>query len=98
MKKIDFTLKQFASSLTQEELSKLYTRLNQKYEGDMATALEVISDSDHCDGDVNIWLESASNSSEFFEMVETITRYVNKEYDRRSARDRAERQEKVRSR
>ena len=98
MKKIDFTLKQFASSLTQEKLSKLYTRLNQKYEGDMATALEVISDSDHCDGDVNIWLESASNSSEFFEMVETITRYVNKEYDRRSARDRAERQEKVRSR
>lgn len=98
MKKIDLVLKQFASSLTQEELSKLYTRLNQKYEGDMATALEIISDSNHCDGDVNLWFESANSSSEFFEMVDTITKYINKEYDRRNARDRAERQEKVRSR
>ena len=91
-------LKQFASSLTQEELSKLYTRLNQKYEGDLATALAIISDSNHCDGEVNLWLESASNSNEFFEMVDTVTKFVNKEYDRRSSRDRAERQEKVRSR
>ena len=98
MKKIDSVLKQFAGSLTQEELSKLYTRLNQKYEGDLATALSIISGSNHCDGEVNLWLESASNSNEFFEMVDTVTRYVNKEYDRRSSRDRAERQEKVRSR
>ena len=98
MKKIDMVLKQFASSLTQEELSKLYTRLNQKYEGDLATALAIISDSNHCDGEVNLWLESASNSNEFFEMVDTVTKFVNKEYDRRSSRDRAERQEKVRSR
>lgn len=98
MKKIDSVLKQFAGSLTQDELSKLYTRLNQKYEGDLATALAIISQSNHCDGDVNLWLESASNSNEFFEMVDTLTKFINKEYDRRSARDRAERQEKVRSR
>ena len=98
MKKIDSVLKQFAGSLTQDELSKLYTRLNQKYEGDMATALGIISNSNYCDGEVNLWLESASNSNEFFDMVDTLTKYINKEYDRRSARDRAERQEKARSR
>jgi len=98
MKKIDSVLKQFVASLLQEELSKLYTRLNQKYEGDLATALEIVSDSNHCDGEVNLWLESANNSNEFFEMIDAMTRYVNKEYDRRSARDRPERQEKSRSR
>jgi hypothetical protein len=98
MKKIDMVLKQFANSLTQEELSKLYTRLNQKYEGDLATALAIISDSNYCDGEVNLWLESASNSNEFFDMVDTVTKFINKEYDRRSSRDRAERQEKARSR
>ncbi len=86
MKKIDFLLKQFASSCSYEELNLLYTRLNQKYQGDLAEALKLIANSSYCDKEVHVWLESAKNSNDFFVMIETLTKSVNKEYDKRNSR------------
>jgi len=86
MKKIDFLLKQFASSCSYEELNLLYTRLNQKYQGDLAEALKFISASNYCDNEVNNWLESAKSSTEFFSMVDILTKSINKEYDKRNSR------------
>jgi len=86
MKKIDFLLKQFASSCSYEELNLLYTRLNQKYQGDLAEALKFIAASNYCDNEVHLWLETAKCSTDFFSMVEILTKSVNKEYDKRNTR------------
>lgn len=86
MKKLDFLLKQFSSNCTFEELNLLYTRLNQKYQGDLASALKFISEANYCDNEVHYWLESAKNSEEFFSMIETLTKSINKEYDKRTSR------------
>ena len=86
MKKIDFLLKQFASSCSYEELNLLYTRLNQKYQGDLAEALKFIASSNYCENEVHVWLETAKNSTDFFSMLDVLTKSVNKEYDKRNNR------------
>lgn len=86
MKKVDFLLKQFSSSCSFEELNLLYTRLNQKYQGDLATALQFISQCNYCDNEVHYWLESAKTSDDFFTMIDLLTKSINKEYDKRNNR------------
>lgn len=86
MKKIDFLLKQFTSMCNFEELNLLYTRLNQKYQGDLVIALQFISQCKHCENEVNFWLESAKDSDEFFSMIDLLAKSINKEYDRRNSR------------
>jgi hypothetical protein len=86
MKKIDFLLKQFSLACSFEELNLLYTRLNQKYQGDLAIALQFIAQANYSDNEVHYWLESAKTSDEFFFMTDSLTKVISKEYERRSNR------------
>jgi hypothetical protein len=86
MKKFDFLLKQFCSSCSYEELNLLYTRLNQKYQGDLAEALKFIMTSKYCDSEINSGLEAAKDYNDFFLMIDLLNKSINKEYEKRNSR------------
>ena len=75
MKKVDSFLKEYAAKLSEDNLKFLNARLSQRLSGDLAEAVNFLagtSDMDH-------WLESAKSSWEFYDMLDSLHNYVEKE-------------------
>ena len=79
MKKLDTVLKEYVNRLSVDNLKFLVTRLDCRIGSDLAEALELMS-SCH---DLDIWLSSAKSATEFYDIVDTIQEYVNKEFDKK---------------
>jgi len=79
MKKSDNLLKDYVSRLTTEELRFICFRLDQRIGSDLSDALNIISKN----VDVDKWLQTARNGEEFYDMVDTIFEYADREIGKR---------------
>lgn len=79
MKKLDTVLKEYVSRISLDNLKYLAVRLEERIGADLAEALEACSS---CQ-DLDRWLSSAKSYTEFYNMVDTIQEYVNRELDKR---------------
>lgn len=79
MKKPDLYLREYCSSLSDENVRFLATRLGQKMSGDLAEALDFVSRTRELDR----WLGSARSSDELYDMIDMIQTASQKEYDKR---------------
>ena len=79
MKNCENVLKEYARRLNDEDLKFVYFRLSQKLCGDRGEVAEFISQVKEIDR----WLQSAGNCTEFFDMLDQLTEFVGKEYNHR---------------
>ena len=80
MKKPDVYLKEFCHKLSDDHVRFLQGRLNQRLSGDMAEAVDFLSKI----REIDKWLGSATDSNEFYDMVDMVYYAVNKEHEKRS--------------
>lgn len=80
MKKTDYLIKDYVSKLNLDTLSYLAERLRDRVGSDIAEATEVLSK--HVEMDK--LLASSKNAEEFFNMLDYIGTFVEKEYNKRS--------------
>lgn len=80
MRKVEVLLRDYVSKLSLDNLRFLTERLNDRYSGDLAEALDFLAKNSELDR----WLSSAKSGVELFEMIELIQEYVTKEFSRKS--------------
>jgi hypothetical protein len=80
MKKNDFVIREYASKLPFDTLRYLCERFKERIGPDLAEAIEVLSKSVEMDK----ILSSARDADEFFNAVDMIAFFVEKEYGRRN--------------
>jgi len=78
MKKTDFILRECVSKLPAEELKFLGQRLNERLGSDLAEATEALS---HIP-EIDKYLSMAQNGDQFFDMIDLVTKQINKELER----------------
>lgn len=79
MKKPEVYLKEYCGRLSEDNLKKLYECLNYRMSGDLAEALNFMSMTREMDK----WLSTAAGPIELYDMVDMVTDYVIKEYQKR---------------
>lgn len=79
MRKLDTMLKDYVSKITNDNLKFLSERLNNRLNGDLAEALNFMSNNQELDR----WLGAAKTCDDFYDLVDTAQEYVFREYDRR---------------
>lgn len=79
MKKPEIYLKEYCQKLSDDQVKFLIGRLNQRLAGDLAEAVDHLS---HV-REIDRWLGSASDSNEFYDMVDLIHVAVGREHERR---------------
>jgi hypothetical protein len=79
MKKPEVMLKEYVGRLSDDDLSYLNMRLSQKLCGDLSDGLNILQKN----SEVDKWLCTAASAQQFFEMVDIIADYVDKESKRR---------------
>lgn len=80
MKKVDAILKDYVAKLTPDNLKFLSVRLNDRISGDLGEALDVLS----ANHDVDKWLKTAKSSNDFFDMLDKVKEYVDRDINKRS--------------
>lgn len=79
MKKNIDVLKEYTRRLSDDEIKFLNMRFSNKLSGDEAEAIDFISRNE----EMNKFLGSASNSSDFFEILNQIDAYIQQETKKR---------------
>lgn len=79
MKKPDAFVKDYLSRLPDDGLKFLSSRLGQRLQGDLAEAIDYLSRAPEMDR----WLSSAKGAPEFYDMLDTVARLLDREYNRR---------------
>jgi|SRR5262252_5168084 len=87
MKKVDTLLREYTSKLSDDNLRFLDSRLGQRLSGDLPEALSFLAQTN----DMDRWLSSAKGAIEFYDMVDTLAKYVEREYKKRNPRDEEDR-------
>lgn len=82
MKNADVTLKEYARRLSDDDLQFLVVRHNERLGGDQGEFTNFVSQN----RDLDRWLGSATNSSEFFSRLDEIGDSILKECERRYGR------------
>lgn len=80
MKKNDSLVREYVQRLSDEDLTFLSTRFSQRLSGDMAQVSDYLSRNKEMDK----WLGSAKNISEWYEMYDAVAAGVNKEITKRA--------------
>jgi hypothetical protein len=75
MEKIPDIVKEYISGLNDDDLRYLHSRLDQKFSGDMAEALDLISD----DHSMDYWLKASPSHNDFFNRIDFITNQLESE-------------------
>jgi len=81
MKKPEIYLKEYCQKLSDDQVKFLAARLNQRLGGDMAEAIDFLSNVRELDK----WLDGAADSNEFYDMIDLVTASVSREYDKRAS-------------
>jgi hypothetical protein len=79
MKNPEVYLKEYCFRLSEDNLKKLYSSLNQRMSNDLAEALNFMGSNKEIDK----WFSSAESSSELYDMIDMVGDFVNKEYEKR---------------
>ena len=79
MKKFDTVLKEYVNRLSLDNLKYLAVRLDERIGADLAEALDAMSS---CQ-DLDRWLSSAKSYTEFYDMVDSIQEYIDRELGKR---------------
>ena len=79
MKKVETSLREYASSISDESLKYLYPRLSQRLSGDLPEALDVLSLSQ----DMDRWLGAAKSNNELFDIIDEIEAGLQREVVKR---------------
>jgi hypothetical protein len=79
MKKLDTVLKEYTARLSVDNLKYLTLRLEDRIGADLAEALNAMST---C-SDLDNWLSSAKSHAEFYDMVDNIQEYCQRELSKR---------------
>ncbi len=79
MQELPGIVREYVGNLNDEELKALHMRLEQRFAGDEAEALLLISRHDGMDS----WLKSANNHSEFWAMLDLLGQQLEYEHKRR---------------
>lgn len=79
MRKSDTMLKEYVQKLNNDNLKFLSDRLNNRLNGDLAEALNFMSNNQELDR----WLSNARSSEDLYDNIDTAQEYVFREYDRR---------------
>lgn len=80
MKKIDSAIKEYVSKLPFDSLKYLYDRFDERIGPDLAEAIEFVSKNP----DVDKLLTAAKNGDEFWNAVDLVSSFVEKEFQRRT--------------
>ena len=79
-------LREYVKKLTNEQLEFLRIRFRQRLCGDMSDiAVELAKDPD-----VDAWLQESANADEWFNMMDKVGGFIDKESDRRGQEERRE--------
>jgi hypothetical protein len=81
MKKPNALLSDYVSRLSDEQVKDLGQRLSQRLCGDYAEVAQFLQ----ADQEVDKWLRTADSATKWFEMVDKIADFVNKEQKRRES-------------
>lgn len=79
MKNPETIIKEYVSSLNEEDLRFLFSRLSERMSGDLG---EAINHMDKCN-DIAKWFHTAKNSDEFYSMIDKISKVIEKEHNKR---------------
>lgn len=79
MRKQPYFLKDYCQKLSDDNVKFLYGRLSQKLGGDLADAVDLLSEFK----DIDRWLLGAEDFEEFYEAVDYIHAALEKEHERR---------------
>lgn len=79
MKKVDTLLKDYTTRLTTDSLKFLYERLSVRASGDLAECLDFMSNNN----DIDKWLKNSSSANDFYDMIDLVEKFVEKEYRKR---------------
>ena len=82
MKKVDF-LKEYVTRLPDDAVKYIGVRLDEKIGSDLAEALDELANAP----DINGWLMSAENFDTFYDMVDLLNEYFQKEMKKRNLYD-----------
>jgi hypothetical protein len=80
MKKVDTILKEYFNKLSLDNLKYVSVRLNDRVGGDLGEAIEVVSNYH----DIDRWLSSAKSCEDFYDMIDKLEEYSNREVNKRS--------------
>lgn len=79
MRKLDAILKEYVARLSVDGLRMVVTKLQDRCGSDLAEALNMMSS---CQ-DLNQWLTTAKSCDDFYDMVDTVQEYVERELAKR---------------
>lgn len=79
MKNIDHVIKEYVSTLNEDDLNFLFSRLSERLSGDLGEAVN------HLDKHQEFakWFHTAKNSNELYTMIDKIYTYIEKEHSKR---------------
>jgi hypothetical protein len=77
--KVPNIVKEYVSVLSDEELKFLHMRLDQKFTGDQAEALQIVQRHEGVDN----WLKAAKNHEEFYFLLDLLFHQMDHESKRR---------------
>jgi hypothetical protein len=80
MKRPEVLLKEYVGKLSEDNLVFLYSRFEQRLQGDLAECLDFISRTT----EVDKMLNTAKSSDEFYEFIDLVAEYVHKEFKKRN--------------
>lgn len=79
MKRQDQFLKEYFYRLSDDNLKVLHSRLSFRYSGDLPEVLNYVCNNK----DVDRWLSTANSSNDLYNMIDSMSDFVNKEYQKR---------------
>lgn len=80
MKKKDTVLREFARSLSDDDLKWVYSRLNQRLGGDLGDAMEALQ----TNPEVDRLLASVNDADSFYDLADETGEYLERELRKRS--------------
>jgi hypothetical protein len=72
-------LKEYVKRISDSEIAVLRTRFRQRLCGDMADIANILAK----DAEVDAWLQESTTADEWFDMVDKLASFVDREFDRR---------------
>jgi hypothetical protein len=79
MKKPEVLLKEYVGKLSDDNLTFLHVRFDQRLQGDLAESLDFLAKT----SDMDRWLNTAKSAEDFGNLVDLVSDYVVKEYKKR---------------
>ena len=83
MERVPF-VEEYVRGISDEDLGFLYSRYNQRLGGDLGDMTDFLS---RTSKKIDRWLMSAGDTNEWFNMFDTVGRYVIEEHKRRSTKN-----------